>query len=147
MGTAFLGAGAQICINRGLQLEKAGPATSMRFLDIILSYIWQVWILHEKTDGYSIVGAVLVSVCLIMMGMKKWWNVRKARLAYEQSLEIKSLCVCWKGVHVWERSLKWKEGMKKNRRKRHPFKRQPVFVPNGVHLLVGHDAATRLPQL
>ena len=97
MGTAFLGAGAQICINRGLQLEKAGPATSMRFLDIILSYIWQVWILHEKTDGYSIVGAVLVSVCLIMMGMKKWWNVRKARLAYEQSLEIKSLCVCWKG--------------------------------------------------
>lgn len=34
-----------------------------------------------------------------------------------------------------------------NRRKRHPFKRQPVFVPNGVHLLVGHDAATRLPQL
>lgn len=113
MGTAFLGAGAQICINRGLQLEKAGPATSMRFLDIILSYIWQVWILHEKTDGYSIVGAVLVSVCLIMMGMKKWWNVRKARLAYEQSLEIKSLCVCWKGVHRLKRSLKWKEGMKK----------------------------------
>ena len=61
MGTAFLGAGAQICINRGLQLEKAGPATSMRFLDIILSYIWQVWILHEKTDGYSIVGAERVS--------------------------------------------------------------------------------------
>lgn len=96
MGTAFLGAGAQICINRGLQLEKAGPATSMRFLDIILSYIWQVWILHEKTDGYSIIGAILVSICLIMMGMKKWWNVRKARLVYEQLLEIHSSGVCLK---------------------------------------------------
>ena len=90
VATAFLGAGAQICINRGLQLEKAGPATSMRFLDIILSYVWQVWILHEHTDAYSIVGATLVSVCLIMMGMKKWWNVRKARLAYEQSLTVSS---------------------------------------------------------
>lgn len=86
VSTGFLGAGAQICINRGLQLEKAGPATSMRFMDIVLSYIWQVVILHESVDAFSIIGATLVSLCLILIGFKKWWYVRKARIEYEKSL-------------------------------------------------------------
>ena len=85
VSTGFLGAGAQMCINRGLQLEKAGPATSMRFMDIVLSYVWQVMILHESVDTFSIIGATLVSLCLILIGFKKWWYVRKARLEYEQS--------------------------------------------------------------
>lgn len=87
VATSLLGAGAQICINRGLQLEKAGPATSMRFLDIVLSYVWQVVINKDPTDVYSIIGAILVSICLILIGMKKWWVVRKARLEYEKLLE------------------------------------------------------------
>ena len=87
VATSLLGAGAQICINRGLQLEKAGPATSMRFLDIVLSYVWQVVITKDPTDVYSIIGAILVSICLILIGLKKWWVVRKARLEYERLLE------------------------------------------------------------
>ena len=70
-----------------MQLEKAGPATSMRFLDIVLTYIWQVLFMHDKVDGYSIIGATLVSICLLTIGMHKWWLIRKARLAYEASLE------------------------------------------------------------
>lgn len=82
----FLGGGAQICINRGLQLEMAGPATSMRFLDIVLSYIWQVWFIGEATDAFSVVGAILVSICLMLIGVKKFITVRKARLEYEKLL-------------------------------------------------------------
>lgn len=86
ISTVFLGGGAQICINRGLQLEMAGPATSMRFLDIVLSYIWQVGILSDPTDVYSIIGAILVSICLMLIGIKKFLTVRKARLEYEKLL-------------------------------------------------------------
>ena len=86
ISTAFLGGCAQICINRGLQLEMAGPATSMRFLDIVLSYIWQVFFIGEKTDIYSIIGAVLVSICLIIIGMRKFFIVHKARHEYEKLL-------------------------------------------------------------
>ena len=86
VSTAFLGGCAQICINRGLQLEMAGPATSMRFLDIVLSYIWQVFFIGDETDVYSIIGAGLVSICLIIIGMKKFFVVRKARQEYEKLL-------------------------------------------------------------
>lgn len=58
----------------------------MRFLDIVFSYVWQVFFLHQPMTPFSVTGAVLVSLCLILIGMKKWWYVRKARLAYEQSL-------------------------------------------------------------
>lgn len=86
ISTVFLGGGAQICINRGLQLEMAGPATSMRFLDIVLSYVWQVCIIRDPTDAYSIIGAILVSICLMLIGIKKFLTVRKARLEYEKLL-------------------------------------------------------------
>ena len=55
----------------------------MRFLDIVLTYIWQVLFMHDKVDGYSIIGATLVSICLITIGMHKWWLIRKASLDYE----------------------------------------------------------------
>ena len=86
ISTVFLGGGAQVCINRGLQLEMAGPATSMRFLDIVLSYIWQVWFIGEETDTFSVIGAILVSICLMLIGVKKFITVRKARLEYEKLL-------------------------------------------------------------
>ena len=58
----------------------------MRFLDIVLSYIWQVFFIGDETDVYSIIGAVLVSICLIIIGMKKFFVVRKARQEYEKLL-------------------------------------------------------------
>lgn len=80
------GAIAQVSINRGLQLEMAGPATSMRFLDVVCSYIWQVFFIHDKIDVYSIVGASIVSICLIMISLRKYLVVRKARQDYEKLL-------------------------------------------------------------
>ena len=93
-GTAWLlilcctvtGALAQVSINRGLQLEMAGPATSMRFLDIVLSYVWQVFFIGEATDVYSIVGASLVTLSLFMICLRKYFVVKKAREEYEQLL-------------------------------------------------------------
>ena len=81
------GALAQVSINRGLQLEMAGPATSMRFLDIVLAYIWQVFFIKEGTDMYSIIGGTLVTICIFMISLKKYFVVKKAREEYEQLLQ------------------------------------------------------------
>ena len=57
----------------------------MRFLDVVLSYGWQILFFHQS-DIYGMIGALLVSLCLIIIGLNKWWTVRKVRLAYEASL-------------------------------------------------------------
>lgn len=68
-----------------MQLEKAGPASSMRFLDIVFSHCWQI-LFFQEGDAYSYIGAILVSSCLIIIGLDKWCSIRKARLQYEATL-------------------------------------------------------------
>jgi hypothetical protein len=35
------------CPGRGLVMEKAGPATMMRYLDIVCAFIWQATLEHQ----------------------------------------------------------------------------------------------------
>jgi len=62
----------QIFFNAGVQLEKAGPASMIRNLDVAFSFIWQATILHDKPSVGSILGALVIWACVATMGARKW---------------------------------------------------------------------------
>ena len=52
--------GAQFFLSKSLTLEKAGKATSMTFLKVLLSYVFGAAFLGETVTLPSVAGAVLV---------------------------------------------------------------------------------------
>ncbi|KAJ3062409.1 hypothetical protein HK102_008773, partial [Quaeritorhiza haematococci] len=51
---------AQACLNAGLQLANAGPATLMRNLDIVFAFVYGILIFDETPHPLSIIGATLI---------------------------------------------------------------------------------------
>ncbi|TMW63589.1 hypothetical protein Poli38472_002530 [Pythium oligandrum] len=60
----FLG---QLFLTRGYQLENAGPASIMRYLDIVFVFIWDTVFLHETISAWSVVGAVIICTSAIVL--------------------------------------------------------------------------------
>lgn len=51
---------AQVYMTRGLQLEPAGRATAVGYLQIVFAALWGALFFGELPDGWSIAGAVLI---------------------------------------------------------------------------------------
>ena len=51
---------AQVFMTRGLHLERAGPATSITYLQIVFAYIWGMMIFGERPTLLSLAGSLLV---------------------------------------------------------------------------------------
>lgn len=66
---SFLG---QILLTISLQLEEAGPVAIARSADIVFAFIWQILFFKEIPNGYSVVGAMIVTTSVILTGLKKW---------------------------------------------------------------------------
>lgn len=62
----------QILFNAGVQKEKAGPASMIRNLDVVFSFVWQVTIEGILPNAWSVVGAVVISASVVAMGVRKW---------------------------------------------------------------------------
>lgn len=63
----------QWLLTRSLQLEQAGPVSVVRAAaDIVLAFVWQIWLFREVPDGWSIAGALLVTTCILMTSLRKW---------------------------------------------------------------------------
>lgn len=62
----------QILLTLALKLEHAGPVAICRTCDIVFAFIWQVIFFKERLNGYSIIGAVLVTSSVIWTGVRKW---------------------------------------------------------------------------
>lgn len=66
---SFLG---QILLTISLQLEEAGPVAIARSADIVFAFFWQTLFFKEIPNGYSIVGAIIVTTSVILTGLKKF---------------------------------------------------------------------------
>ena len=55
-----------------LRYETAGPASIARTVTIVLAFIWDVLVLNTRFDWNAAVGASLVSVGVIVLGLYKW---------------------------------------------------------------------------
>ncbi|OWY90325.1 hypothetical protein PHMEG_00041594 [Phytophthora megakarya] len=64
----FLG---QSFLTRGFQLEKAGIASVMRYLDVVFVFIWDSVILGEHINHWSVVGAFIIVTCAVLIALRK----------------------------------------------------------------------------
>jgi drug/metabolite transporter (DMT)-like permease len=51
---------AQVYMTRGLQLEPAGKATAVAYLQIVFAALWGILILGEQPDRWSVLGAAVI---------------------------------------------------------------------------------------
>jgi drug/metabolite transporter (DMT)-like permease len=51
---------AQVYMTRGLQLEPAGRATAVGYLQIVFAALWGILLLGEHPDAWSILGAAII---------------------------------------------------------------------------------------
>lgn len=63
----------QVLLTRSLQLEAAGPVSVVRAAtDIALAFVWQLWLFNEIPDIWSISGALIVTLCVLLTSVRKW---------------------------------------------------------------------------
>lgn len=63
---------AQYLLTLALRYEKAGPISVVRTFTIVLSFIWEVALLDETIQLTSVIGACLVSSCVVLLALVKW---------------------------------------------------------------------------
>ena len=66
--TAQLG---QIFITRGLQLERAGRATAMGYLQVVFAGIWGLLFFSDVPDGWAIAGSLLILGCILGLTLNR----------------------------------------------------------------------------
>lgn len=71
LGTGFLGFVGQLFLTRGFQLENAGTASVMRYLDVVFVFIWDATLLHERVSEWSVVGALIICGAAIGITVRK----------------------------------------------------------------------------
>lgn len=59
-GIGVLTQAAQVCLTRGLSLERAGRASAVGYLQVVLSMIWGITLFGEVPAGATIAGAALI---------------------------------------------------------------------------------------
>ncbi|XP_064460372.1 solute carrier family 35 member G1-like [Ornithodoros turicata] len=65
--------GGQVLLTRALQMEQAGPVSVVRSAaDIVFVFIWQVLFFGEVPDWYTMSGALLVTLSVLLTGLRKW---------------------------------------------------------------------------
>ncbi|TMW63590.1 hypothetical protein Poli38472_002531 [Pythium oligandrum] len=67
LGIGVFGFVGQLFLTRGFQLEKAGTASVMRYLDVVFVFIWDTVFLHETISAWSIIGAVIICTSAIVI--------------------------------------------------------------------------------
>ncbi|TMW56992.1 hypothetical protein Poli38472_002917 [Pythium oligandrum] len=61
----------QVLLTKGFQLEKAGIASVMRYLDVVCVFIWDSVFLGEHINHWSFVGAVIICSCASIIALRK----------------------------------------------------------------------------
>ena len=73
---ALCGVFGSLCLNRGLQLEKAAPAALMRNVDILLAFLFDYAIFGQQPRVLTLLGGLLVVLSTAGVALAKWWRSR-----------------------------------------------------------------------
>ncbi|KAG3118519.1 hypothetical protein PI124_g3290 [Phytophthora idaei] len=71
VGTGIFAFGGQMLLTKGFQLEKAGIAAVMRYLQVVFVFIWDSIILGEHINHWSIVGAFIIVSGAVVIAVRK----------------------------------------------------------------------------
>ena len=58
-------------MSRGFQLEKAGPASLVRNLDVVFAFMFQAALMDDAVEFLSVVGAMLILSTAVLIGLKR----------------------------------------------------------------------------
>ena len=62
---------AQVNMTRGLQLERAGRATAVAYLQVVFAAVWGIAFFGERLDGWLIAGAALVLGSTVVLALSR----------------------------------------------------------------------------
>jgi len=62
----------QILLTIATQLEEAGLVAIARTVDVVFAFLWQIIFFNEVPNIFSIIGAVLVTSSVVLIGLRKW---------------------------------------------------------------------------
>lgn len=82
----------QYFMTLALHYESAGPVSVTRTFNIVLSFLFDIFLFSQTFDWTSVVGASLVSICIIILAIFKW---REQNPQLFQNLRQKC-CFCGK---------------------------------------------------
>ncbi|KAM4524702.1 solute carrier family 35 member G1 [Odontesthes bonariensis] len=76
---AVFGIAGQIFLTKALQIEKAGPVSLMRTVDVVLAFFFQFVFFNRSPTWWSLGGALCVVLSTSGIAMRKWYtNSRKS---------------------------------------------------------------------
>ncbi|CAG7834662.1 unnamed protein product [Allacma fusca] len=62
----------QIAIIMALKCEQTGPVSLVRTCDVIFGFLWQIVFWQVVPDMYSLVGASIIVLGVVLTGIRKW---------------------------------------------------------------------------
>ncbi|XP_050534262.1 solute carrier family 35 member G1 [Daktulosphaira vitifoliae] len=62
----------QMLLTIAAQLEEAGLVAIARSIDVVFAFAWQIIFFNEIPSWLSLVGAVLVTSSVVLIGLRKW---------------------------------------------------------------------------
>jgi len=82
--TAVLG---QLYLTRALQLEPAGRATAIGYVQIVFASVWGIFFFHEFPDALSLLGAAMVLASVVVLARRRARPGVRATLVEEATAE------------------------------------------------------------
>lgn len=67
----------QICITTALKLEKATPVAILEAFNMIVAFLFQVFIFHESVSVWSGIGSLLIGIAVIAIAVHKYREAKK----------------------------------------------------------------------
>ena len=71
IGSGVFTFAGQLLLTKGFQLERAGIASVMRYLDVVCIFVWDYLLLNEKINYWSVVGAAIICTCAAVIALRK----------------------------------------------------------------------------
>ncbi|KAI8141582.1 hypothetical protein BJV82DRAFT_670493 [Fennellomyces sp. T-0311] len=73
--SAFIG---QCLLAKGLQMTPAGPASVMRTNEVVLAFIFGIFIFNEYPDLLSVTGAAIIIATTTVLGSRRWRSAKSS---------------------------------------------------------------------
>ena len=66
------GVADQYLVSKAVKYEKAGPVSVTRTSTVVMTFVWEAVILGQSIELLSIIGASIITACILVLAMEKW---------------------------------------------------------------------------
>jgi drug/metabolite transporter (DMT)-like permease len=88
LGVGITAQGGQVYLTQGLQLEPAGRATAVGYLQIVFAALWGVIFFADLPDRWTVMGALVILASTLALASRRKRPPSRVRVAEESAAEI-----------------------------------------------------------